>query len=50
MSTPSLDKLINVIDRLKLQMSELQALREAVAKVDPSYPDGHPETRARRVS
>src|SRR5580704_816518 len=37
MSTPSLHRLITVVDRLKRQMSELQALREAVAKVDPSY-------------
>lgn len=37
MSTPSLHKLINVVDKLKRDMSELQALREAVAKVDPSY-------------
>jgi len=37
MSTPSLHKLINVVDRLKRKMSELLALREAVARAEQSY-------------
>jgi hypothetical protein len=36
MSTPSLHKPVNVLDRLKRQMGELQALRKAVAKAEQS--------------